>query len=157
MTINKIKREMLVSAVLLVISLVTYFLLIPQFVQENESLGGMSPRFFPEIGVLIIGFFSFVMLMASFYALKVQARQEPVIIQPARENFALKPLFIVIVFVVFIFSFKYLGYTFAAPATMAALMLIFGQRKVLTIVLVSALIPALLYVVFNYGLNLPLE
>ncbi|KAE9627967.1 tripartite tricarboxylate transporter TctB family protein [Parasedimentitalea maritima] len=136
------------------LALTLYFYLIPNFVAENE-MGAMSPRFFPRLGALIIGAGGILLVIASSWAISRQKGVESGVAHVSDGRLA-NAILIVLAMAGFILLFQWFGYFYAAPPFLAALVLIFGGRNPLSILLVSAFTTATLYAVFSFGLNLPL-
>lgn len=113
----------------------------------------MSPRFFPNIGVLIIGCLGLIMLFSALH------NKEKTASSTASESSRtlIRPIGVLVVLIAFNSMFENISYFVNAPAMIIALMLIFGQRNAAIIAGVAVLIPSLLFLAFNYGLNLPLS
>lgn len=149
------KLDIMSGFVLTGLSLTLYFYLIPNFVTENE-MGAMSPRFFPRLGALIIGAGGLLLIIASFWTIRKQSNVESEVAH-ASSGRPGKAIFIVLAMAGFILLFQWFGYFYAAPPFLAALVLVFGGRNAVNILLVSVLTTATLYAVFSFGLNLPLS
>ncbi|MCI2399070.1 tripartite tricarboxylate transporter TctB family protein [Aliiroseovarius subalbicans] len=158
---NHHTRDALIGAVLIVAALTLYFVLIPGYVAENQ-IGAMSPRFFPRFGAVLIGIGGLVLVILSLGNLKRAVGQAVAdgeqATQPADSGLAglAKPGLITAALAGFVVLFQMLGYMYAAPLLIAVLMVLFGAKNPLQIVLVSIATTGVLYVVFSYGLNLTL-
>ena len=136
---------------LIIAAFALYYVLIPGYVADNE-IGAMSPRFFPKFGTILIGIGGIVLFIGSLIANK---KKQPVSTNVNR-NGTQSVICIAGLLAGFILLFQWLGCLYAAPPVITGLMIVFGARHPLPIVLVSAATTAILYIVFSYGLNLPL-
>ena len=141
--------------VLVGISAVLYFYLIPNFVEGNET-GAMSPQFFPRLGTILIGIGGAALILITMVtsASEITDADEADQTEPAGKT--LIALLIAAAMAGFILLFQWAGYFYAAPPLLAVLMLLFGARNPLMIVLTAAIATGALYTVFSLGLNLPL-
>lgn len=141
--------------ILLGFSAALYLYFIPNFVQSSDA-GAMSPRFFPNLGAILIGLGGLVLFLLSMLE---RPRDEVGVEAPALNRDRAKT---VVVFLIaagmagFILLFQWAGYIYATPLLIAVLMVLFGARNLITILLVSLTTTAALYAVFSLGLNLPL-
>ncbi|MDC0660880.1 tripartite tricarboxylate transporter TctB family protein [Leisingera sp. SS27] len=151
---NIYKLDMISGAALLVLALVLYYFLIPNFVADN-GIGAMSPRFFPKLGTMLIGAGGCILIAASLRSSGSPRKAEA----PSALNRPqkLSPLLSAAAIAGFILVFQWFGYFFAAPLLIAALMIVFGCRNLLAILLLPAAATAILFAVFSFGLNLPLQ
>ncbi len=145
-------KDLVSGLVLVVISLLLYFYLIPGQVADSQS-GAMSPRFFPNLGSILIGIGGAILTVSS--SLKVLKKEK--LKESTESQKLIRPISLIASMAVFIFIFEFVGYLFAAPVLIGLLMLVFGARKPLSILITSVIVTATIYVVFTYGLNLPLE
>jgi len=147
------KLDMFVGFFILVLALILYFYLIPNFVVDNGQ-DSMSPSFFPQLGTILIGMGGTSLIVTAIYSgLAENGNTKLVKISPE----GLLNVFLIIVAIAgFIQLFQLLGYFYATPTLIAALMLIFGSRNSLHILIVAVISTVFFYVVFSFGLNLPL-
>ncbi|SNZ19259.1 tripartite tricarboxylate transporter TctB family protein [Cohaesibacter gelatinilyticus] len=149
------KSDTICGLVLIGFSTALYFYLIPNFVANSES-GAMSPQFFPRLGTILIGFGGLALISLSGFT---KSPKQPEINQITLKDRLAKfqiALLIAATMAGFILMFQSFGYFYATPPTIAALMLLFGARNPLIILLVAATTTATLFIVFSFGLNLPL-
>lgn len=147
------KQDFCSGLALLGLALVLYFYLIPTWVGDT-TFGAMSPRFFPRFGTILIGLGGIALM---FGALLTRKSEVEIGDTPLKDKTGLLKVFLIAVAMVgFILLFQWFGYLYAAPPLIASLMLVFGGRNPLAIVLVSTATTAVLFIVFSYGLNLPL-
>lgn len=155
-------RDCLVGLVLLLGSFFAYFVLVPEQVVEGGALG-MSPRFFPKVGIFIVGFCSAILIATSIAGAlshgKFDFLSETKRILREFETMQLwrTPLLIVLSLLCMNMVFEKLGYQFSIPPALFLMMVFFGERRPIVLASVSVLVPILLFVLFNYGLNMPLE
>ncbi len=135
-------------------AIVLYFYLIPNFVTEVEFESEMSPQFFPQLGAILIFVGGTFLALASFWSAKSFTASEGT---AEHATMPLNALLVAAAMAGFVFLFQVAGYFVATPALIAALILIFGGRNPLIIVLVPAVTTAVLYLLFNFALNLPLS
>jgi hypothetical protein len=150
----KPQLDIYVSIVLIFFSIVLYFGLIPAYVPE-KSFSGISPRFFPIFGTLLIGGFALFLLCISIIRWKKE-HVKPISVGNKRETKKLQPIMVVVCLSIFIIVFNQFGFLIAAPITIGLLMIVFGQKHPIGFLIAAFGITGVLYVVFNYGLNLSL-
>lgn len=153
--VNELK-DIVISIVLILLSVLIYVWLIPNYIPENLTTG-MSPRFFPTFGTFLIGGFSFILLVISIFKFTKNTKNTKTS-SNKKEKMSIKlaPFAVVITLSFFIVIFQWFGFLVASPITIALLMGIFGQRKLTIVLLTSIVMTAVLFFVFNYGLHLPL-
>lgn len=147
--------DILSGLVLVGASAVLYFYLIPNFVTASEN-GAMSPQFFPRLGTILIGIGGAALI---FITVVTRASEETIgeaedQTDPSGTTFV--ALLIAAAMAGFILLFQWVGYFYAAPPLIAVLMVLFGARNPLIIILTAAVATGALYAVFSLGLNLPL-
>ncbi|EFO30196.1 putative tricarboxylic transport membrane protein [Roseibium sp. TrichSKD4] len=141
--------------VLLFFSAVLYFYLIPNFVGSSEA-GAMSPQFFPRLGTVLIGVGGLALITISVLAKSPQPPEDTLKKGAVDTSKTLIALLVALSMAGFILLFQWLGYFYAAPPVIAVLMVLFGARNPLIVLLTAAITTAALFAVFNLGLNLPL-
>jgi hypothetical protein len=67
-----------------------------------------------------------------------------------------EPLLCVVIIAAYLFMFEHIGFLFSTPPSVALLMLVFGQRKILRIIAISLILSGIVYALFTYGLKVPL-
>ncbi|MEM9043820.1 MAG: tripartite tricarboxylate transporter TctB family protein [Pseudomonadota bacterium] len=147
------KTSDLVSGLVVIgFALTLYFFLIPNFVASSEH-GAMSPQFFPFLGAILIGLGGLALIIASAFRNDADAGSN-------KSDFGVSKFVLALLVAAamagFILLFQLAGYFYAAPPFLAVLMVLFGARGPLIIVVTAAVTTAALYAVFSLGLNLPL-
>jgi len=148
------KQDLWSGLALIGLALMLYYYLIPTWVGDN-TFGGMSPQFFPRFGTILIGFGGIMLTCGAILKLWEHDSSLPGDAVFGTTNL-LKVGLIAAAMIGFILIFQWAGYLYAAPPFIAAMMIVFGARKPVSIVLVSAITTVTLFIVFSYGLNLPL-
>jgi hypothetical protein len=153
-------RDLLVGLVLSCISVFSFFYLTPEYVVEGSALG-ISPRFFPKVGIAIVGVCAFILMLVSIKEMLASSsskKQDAMRLIQTIKNLPMwkAPLIIVIALLSMSLVFEKFGYFYAIPAVLFIMMLIFGMRSLLVLITVSVLVPIILFALFNYGLNMPL-
>jgi putative tricarboxylic transport membrane protein len=115
---------------------------------------GINPKVFPL--VIIFATFALSMTLVVQGALKLRREKGPVEKTLPRGKTALKLLALAAGMMVYALTFEVLGYVIVTPALMALTMYLFGERKPLRILLVSALVTAALYLIFRGVFRVPL-
>lgn len=149
------KQDLWSGLALISLALMLYFYLIPNWVGDN-TFGGMSPQFFPRFGTILIGLGGVMLTLGAFLKLRKQDHSGTTSIPIATTNL-LKVALIAAAMIGFILVFQWFRYLYAAPPFIAAMMIVFGARSPVSIVLVSAVTTVFLFIVFSFGLNLPLS
>lgn len=149
---SKLLQEVFVSLLLVCLSITLYFWLIPNYVPD-KAYSEMSPRFFPIFGTLLIGLFALLLLCISILRAKNEKKVHPSL-KTEVETKKLNPLLVVMALSIFIVIFDYFGFLIASPISLGLLMLIFGNKNVVKLLLTTSVITGALYAVFKFGLNL---
>lgn len=144
-------QDKIIGITIISFSLILYFYLIPNFVTEGQVADTMSPRFFPKLGTILIGFGGASLFLSSFVKNRDSCDKDKKI------RSVLGPTLLIFAFSVFIFIFYKIGYVYAAPIFISSLMFIFGSRNYINIISISIIVSVAIYIIFTYGLNLPLE
>lgn len=147
------KLDLISGIALLAFATVLYLFLIPTYVADN-GVGAMSPRFFPRFGALLIGAGGIVLAVSS--VLKVSIIGDENVASEKADFNGLKVVAIVTSMAAFILIFQWYGYLIAGPILIALLVIIFGGRNPLIVIATSLATTGALYVLFSYGLKLPL-
>lgn len=173
MTKTKLMRDAITSLLLMLFSLLLLLWLIPNYVAMSQ-MTGMSPRFFPNFGALLLGGFSFILFIQTLIAVRKASQAQPSMTQieqahlnkaasdkapQTTNNNALSgvlPLGVLLSLLVFILSFKWVGYLLAAPLMMLLLCLIFGGRNPLKVLFTALAAAGIIFLIFNYVLKVPL-
>ena len=155
MNTDETKKSLLVSIVVISISLLFYLVLIPNYVQGG-SINGVSPQFFPKLGVVLIAISGVILFFSTLKRFFAPVNKNLPADKGSRSSFNFKPVYVFIVLMAFNLLFEFAGYFIAAPFLIITLMIVFGLRKPVAILCVSGIVSLVLYAVFKYALNLPL-
>ncbi|WP_424987184.1 tripartite tricarboxylate transporter TctB family protein [Microbulbifer sp. S227A] len=134
-------------------ALVLYYYLIPNYVDGSEFDNTMSPRFFPNLGAMLIFGGGVLLVLPALWTLKSGIAVHGA---PPVGGRPLRALLAALAMAGFVVLFQWVGYFVAAPALIVSLILIFGGRNPVVIALVAAVTTGVLFLLFNYALNLPL-
>lgn len=145
-------QDTCLAVALIAIAVFVWTFLIPNFVTDAEG-GAMSPRFFPRVGAILMGIGGIILLVISLFQSSSEADRET---EPFNWISLGRTALVIAVLAGFILLFDRFGYFIAAPSFIAGLMLVFGSRNFIAIPLVAGVTTAVLFIVFSYGLNLPL-
>ncbi|MGJ8627962.1 MAG: tripartite tricarboxylate transporter TctB family protein [Sulfitobacter sp.] len=149
------RQDLWSGLALICLALVLNFYLIPTWVGDN-TFGGMSPQFFPRFGTILIGLGGLALTLGAILKLRnaPQTGSDSVV---AGSTDLFKVGLITVAMVGFILLFQWFGYLYATPPFLATMMVVFGARRPVAIILVSGITTAVLFGVFSFGLNLPLS
>lgn len=139
------RKNMIASCALVGFSVALMVYLIPT--QIVESSGGLSPRLFPYAACIATCLGGLTLFVRSI-------RRPSSTNSEVKSTFSLLPLSVLVSLATFIFLFEKVGYFVSAPVLIAALMLIYGNRNPLIVLMTTAVSSISLYVMFVYGLNL---
>ncbi len=156
---NRYKIDFLSGGGLFVCSLIVLFFLIPNYV----SMGGsaeISPRFFPKIAAVALAVLSFSLIVKSFLALyrhEKWAGPADLFIPRMDTAPSVRPFLCVAIVALYFILFEHVGFLLATPPVVALLMLSFGQRRPVRIAAISLVLTGVVFVLFTYGLKVPLQ
>ena len=158
------KKDIQAGVVLLLFSIILYFVLIPNFVESEGGLSGLSPQFFPNLSAIALGLFSAALIVLKIIELiksRTQKRKkddrpndDTMDNQLPQDRF--RPYLAAAILSGYFFLFDKLGFLIATPICLTALMLLFGLRKIFTIIITCVVVTTTLFVLFEYGLKVPL-
>lgn len=158
----KIKRDLHAGIFLFASSLIIFFFLIPQFVEQSTA-SSMSPRFFPKFATIIMGVLSLGLILRSWKALKLgRDDAEPAdqgnAAQPVNRSWLsrYRPFVIIGLLIAYFIGFEHIGFLWATPVVTAALMVSFGERSPKVIIATCVVVTTVLFFLFEKGLNVPL-
>ncbi len=156
---SKHQTDFLTGAGLFAASLLIFFYLIPSFVSGGTHTE-LSPRFFPRLATVALGFLSILMMVSSLRAIqRAQGRTSlrELCSSPGSLRLSWPVLIIVVCLGVYFLLFEHLGFLIATPPMVALMMWFFGQRRRLRIALISLILTGVIYTLFTYGLKVPLS
>ena len=150
----------LVGALLFLAFGIWAFLRTLQFQQVKNTY--VQPALFPQIMAGGIIVFSAALLIQSAVKLASMKESDPLAERAAtidpRDRGVLAALAVIVLCVFFVAAFKALGYVLASAVISAAIMVLIGKRNWLQIVLVSILVPLVMWLIFYKVLtvNIPM-
>lgn len=122
----------------------------------------VQPALFPQIMTVGLLIFSIILFVQSVIKLTTMKETDPLAEKAAtidpREKGVLAALAVIVLCVFFVAAFKALGYVLASAVISAAIMVLIGKRNWLQIVLVSILVPLVMWLIFYKVLtvNIPM-
>jgi len=147
------KANRMIGVILLLLSIGAWISVYSQVqVMGDPDMLARCPTFFPRVGVVLLGVMSLVLIGDSFSA---QAKASDEKLGEFRLN--LEIVVIVVLFFVYLYvGFFRLGFFLNSVWFLFVLMLFLGYRNWLVVVLVSVLLPAVLWYFFTEVANVPL-
>lgn len=145
------KVEQVGGIVLSLFSLLLLFVVIPAEIPGIQAMG-VSPRFFPNLVVLILLAFA-VALSVNGYRKRNWTHQKTYTITKTEAKLVVTSLFLL---AMYIFAFDWFGYMIPTMAALLVFMHTFGQRSRKWLVLISIGAPILIYLFFTKVLQMPL-
>ena len=155
------KRDIFAALLFLIIGLVTLFVLIPTGVKVPGSVkvAALSPDFWPRliaIGAIVTAVLLFIETLTMQQPhFEEEGSEEST--QYQLDTFPASLRIIVMIAALFAFyaGLATLGVVAASAVMMALMMLFFGERKVLLVLVLSAVTPVALYLFFRHVAGIP--
>ena len=149
-THTKAFANLIASLLLLVFEIWAYAQTIGFKVVKNAVV---QPASFPQFMCAGMMVFTVVLLVQSLFSLKKMEADDPNVQEAASINFLRNKgvqagLFVIVLCVVYVALFEVLGYVLASAIVAAIIMWLIGKRDVKQILLVSILVPLLMWLVF---------
>lgn len=123
----------------------------------------VQPAAFPQWMCTGMIFFTVVLLFQSMYKLKTMKPDDPLAepaesINPVKNKGVLAGFFVIVLCILFVALFDVLGYVLVSFIVSAVIMWLIGKRNVVQILLVSILVPLLMWLIFYKMLtvNIPM-
>lgn len=122
----------------------------------------VQPALFPQIMTVGLLIFSIILFVQSVIKLTTMKETDPLAEKAAtidpREKGVLAALAVIVLCIFFVATLKALGYVLASAIVAAAIMVLIGKRNWLQIVLVSILVPLVMWLIFYKVLtvNIPM-
>jgi hypothetical protein len=136
------KSDIIVSAILFGMGLLTIFIIIPLQTTPGEKYG-LPPSFFPNCSMAVMTALSLILLLKTLFKSK---KVDTDTASMTRKNWLHIGVLCIILFFCLI-AITYLGFIPGGILTIASFMLYMGERKILTILLISVVTPALVYII----------
>ena len=146
------KADIVTALFLLVTGLVMIFVIIPAQTYPGEEYG-VPPATVPTAAMAVVTVMAGILLVQRLLGRRKKEKDTP---SPMRRLQWLHIAGFTALLFVGLAAIKFLHFIPGGILILAVLMIITGQRKALTIILVSVPIPFLIYAAFWYGLRIPL-
>jgi len=148
--VSRKNTELVVSGGLVVFSVSLYLYTILQ--QTGRSgFHGLAPYVYPKITIILIGLVS----AASFVKVLLQYRGKEKVEKSPISSMELKPVLVFMLgTLAYIYGIVYIGFYTSSVSALICSMLYLGFRKVITILLVTAVTTGSIYLIFQVGLRI---
>lgn len=146
------KADIVTALFLLVTGLVMIFVIIPAQTYPGEEYG-VPPATVPTAAMAVVTVMAGILLVQRLLERRKNEKDTP---SPMKRLQWLHIAGFTILLFAGLAAIKFLHFIPGGILILAVLMIIAGQRKVLTIILVSVPIPFLIYAALWYGLRIPL-
>lgn len=151
------RQEILINAGLLIVTLVFGFAVLPKGIGLGfgSDGAGLSPRFLPQVATAGIAFALLVGILQSVIGASRAA--EAAVPQQPHDRHPLRVLGAVAICMLFAaFGFPLAGFYIGGAVMVAALTVLLGVRNVRSVVIFPLLIVAVIYLIFELGLQIRL-
>ena len=148
---QKRQYDQLAAIVLVIFSLVVYFVLIPLQIPPDRL--GLSSSFFPKISIILIAFLSIALFFKSRFS-ATAAEKEKISLLSKEEAKRVGNIFALMC--LYILLLRFLGFFIATPLILGLMLYYCGQRKKMVFWPVIIFLTASIYIVFEYGMKLML-
>jgi hypothetical protein len=151
MSINESKVDQIFGLLLGIFALLLFFVIIPNEVADTSKFG-VSPRFLPNVLALLLLVLSICQIVSGFKK-KDKKDQKTYTINPNELKLIGKSM---LIFIVYLVAINIVGYLISTTVTLAVFMLVYGQKNIKKIALVSVGIPIVIYIFFTKALQMVL-
>lgn len=127
------------SLILLIFSLLLYFVITPAAVEKGGIEAAQDPSFMPNLITIILGILSFIMLLTETF----KPQQLPK--EKVTPLFSLRVFIAIFLFILYMILTTLIGYIPSTFLALAAYLFFFGIRNWTTIIVLSTSFAALLY------------
>ena len=150
---KEIKSNIVLTVVLLFLSVVILFVIIPSQINEPNYIKSkyLSPAFVPRVFTAYIGFMALLLLFRSIARLKksssnkaIQSDEKENLPEEGRQGQGIAVL-IWVSCCFFVLAVEFFGFLIPSILFLGALMVFFGQKKWLLVLSIMVLVPLLLY------------
>jgi len=149
MDFKESKVDLVFGIIIGIFSLLLYFVITPSQVPNVTRLG-VSPRLLPNIIAFLLLILSISQIIGAF-KVKDTGDEEVYTINPIELKLIGKSM---LVFIAYFIAINLVGYIISTIAALAVFMLIFGQRNIKKIALVSVGLPIVIYIFFTKALQM---
>ena len=145
---KRVSGDWVVAFSILAFSLFTIFYLIPCQIElaEEYELKSLSPAFFPELAAWIITGLS-VLLTISLYRSHGRVQEDTREVTVGEE---FRVIIAILIAVLYVFAFKYVGFIPASCLGLAALFFLQGKRRPFRLAILSVGTAVFVYLLFYY-------
>ncbi|MBW2018227.1 MAG: tripartite tricarboxylate transporter TctB family protein, partial [Deltaproteobacteria bacterium] len=142
-------REIALSLSIFAGALVVRFLIIPNFIEQEESydLASLSPAFFPELATWIIAGLALLLFFSTLFHRKTTGQREE---ERLNRNEVRRVYLVFGIVIVYLLAMKFLGFPITTMALLAGLFVLQGITEIKKIVLTSLLVTFGIYLFFLY-------
>jgi len=158
---QKLNRgNIIISCLIVVISLMTYFVLIPSQIHNPPQVKSMflKPSFAPRVYTVFLGLLGFILLLKEILVKKIGLASEKSIRLSRRndkldkkyisekEKLALLIIFVCVIIVILI---NYIGIVVSSILFLLFVIIYFGQQRLWLIVIIAIVVPLILFIFFH--------
>ncbi len=154
---DKIKKDIFMYCILVIISILFYFVIIPQQIQLRDSWSGditFTSRTFPNLLFITLGITSVVGVISSLFKISKLTDKSSTPIFKNIKNIS-TPLYFFVLLAVYAAMFHYLGYLIST-AVIIPLYLVSLRCKNIKYYVITYIIGIAVYIVFKFLLNIAL-
>ena len=130
---------------------------------KTAKNAAVQPSTFPRIMIIGMAVFTVILLVQSIIKLSVMKPDDPLAqkaesLNPFRDKGVLAALFVIALCCLYVYFFKSLGYVVVSFLLSAIIMWLIGLRKPVPLLLISALVPLGMWLVFYkfLSVNIPM-
>ena len=149
-------QTMKIGSVMLLLCILVYFVLIPVSIEDLPgAVGGYSARLLPRVitfGMAAVSLLLIITDAITKYVRKANPRTAPGI----KWEGLRRVIMVTVAMLVYYFLIDLIGYVLSTMVMLAVFLWMYGSRKPITIVAVSAAFPIILYFLFAGLMNVPL-
>ena len=156
------KEHIVLGLILLVVSLVGMFVLIPNGVDSpgEVEFRALSPSFWPSIVIAVVGLCGATIFVQGFLRRNESAEQAEALADDDEDEVQNviwnKYIITIIVLFAFYYSIQYIGLPLAAMIVLPFFIIFGGERKVLNYLPIALILPTVLYLFFVYVASVPI-
>jgi hypothetical protein len=150
-------RDAYLAAVLLSFSLILYFIIIPLEVPNPKYFVSktMPPDFFPRCITVVLGILSSVLLIQRVKRIPSEKGNEIDKMDADQKGF-LRHAVAAFLFFFYVLSIYWIGWIISTGLALPGLMVYFGARRWFIVILLTVLVPIILYLFFEKIVQVPL-
>ncbi len=120
---------------------------------KTAKNAAVQPSTFPRIMIIGMGIFTVLLLLQSLIKLASMKAEDPLAekaesLNPIRDRGVLAALFAILLCCAYVYFFKSLGYVLVSFLLSGIIMWMIGLRKPVPLILISALVPLFMWIIF---------